>query len=71
MLRVVETQTPHRADVLKRQRRQQKPDVGHAVRHVVLAEDVARDDAGLLGLANVGDATGQDGVAVVGAAVLG
>lgn len=33
-------------------------------------ENVAGDDAGLLGFADVRNASGQDGIAIVGAAVL-
>jgi hypothetical protein len=38
---------------------------------MVLAKYVTLDDAGLAGLADVGDATGQNGISVVGAAVPG
>ena len=40
-------------------------------RDIVLAEDVALDDAGLLCLCEVADARGEDGVAVIGFAVFG
>lgn len=70
MLRVVQAQAPHGSDLLRRQRTQEQADVGDVVGHIVLAEDVAGDDPGLLCLPDVRDAPGQDGVAVVGAAVL-
>jgi hypothetical protein len=68
---VVQAETAHRPDVFGGQGRQQQADVGDLVGHVVLAEDVALDDAGLAGLADVGDAAREDGIAVVGAAVAG
>jgi len=68
---VVQAQTPHRPHVLGGQGRQEGADVDDLVGHVVLAKDVALDDAGLARLADVGDAAGQDGVAVVGPAVPG
>jgi hypothetical protein len=68
---VVEAETAHRPHVLGGQGRQQRADVGHVVGDVVLAEDVALNDAGLAGLADVGDAAREDGVAVVGPAIAG
>lgn len=38
---------------------------------MILAKDVALDDAGALDFGNIGDALGQDGVAVVCAAIFG
>lgn len=69
MVGVVETEAPHGLDVLRRQGGQQHADVGDVVRHVVPAEYVARDDAGLPRLGDVGDAAGQDRIAVVRLAV--
>jgi hypothetical protein len=71
VLLVVEAQTPHRLDVLSGQRGEQQAHVGDLVRHLVLAKDVARDDAGLARLGDVGLAGGQQRVAVVDAAVPG
>ncbi len=71
MLGVVEPEAPHRPDILRGQRRQEEPDVGHLVRHLVPAEDVPGDDVGVPGLGDVRHAPGQDGIAVVGASVLG
>jgi len=68
---VVQAETPHRPHVLRGQGRQEGADVDDLVGHVVLAKDVALDDAGLARLADVGDAAGQDGIAVVGPAVPG
>jgi len=63
MLLIVEPKTADRPDLVESQRRQQQPDVGDLVRHLVLAEDVAGDDARFLSLSNVRLAFGQDGVA--------
>jgi hypothetical protein len=68
---IVQTQTPHSPDIFGSQRRKEHADVGDPICDVVLAEDVALDDAGLAGLADVGDASREDGVAVVGPAVPG
>jgi hypothetical protein len=68
---VVQPQAAHRPHVLGGEGRQQQADIGDLVGDMVLAEDVALDDAGLAGLADVGDAAREDGVAVVGAAVPG
>lgn len=68
---VVQAQTPHCADVAGRKRRQQEADVDDLVAHVVFPKDVASDDAGALGLGDVAHALGQNGVSIVGAAVLG
>lgn len=68
---VVQAETSHRPHVLGGQGRQERPDVGYVVGDVVLAKDVALDDAGLAGLADVGDAAREDGVAVVGPAIPG
>lgn len=70
MLRVVQSQAPHSPDVLRRKGREERADVGDLIGHVVLPEDVTGDDPGLRGLANVRDACGQDGIAVVDTAVL-
>lgn len=71
MLLVVETQAADGADVLRGQGGKQQADVGHLVGYGVRAKDVAGDETGLLGGPDVGDALGEDGVAVVGAAVAG
>ena len=71
MSSVVQAETAHGAHVLGGQGRQQRADVDDLVGDVVLAEDVALDDAGLAGLADVGDAAREDGVAVVGPAIPG
>jgi hypothetical protein len=68
---VVQPQTPHRPDIFRGQGGQERPDVGNLVGNIVLAKDVAGDDAGLAGLADVADAARQDGISVVGAAVPG
>lgn len=68
---VVEPQAAQGARVGGRQGREQQADVDDLVSDIVGAEDVAVDDAGLAGLGDVGDARGEDGVAVVGAAALG
>lgn len=71
MLLVVHAKAAHRPDILECQGRQQQPDVGHLVRDLVLSKDVPSDDARLLGLADVGLARRQDGIAVICAAILG
>lgn len=57
--------------MLLRQRAEQEADVGDRICHVVSAKDVALDDAGLPGLRNVAHALGENGVTVIGAAILG
>lgn len=71
MLLIVEPQTSDGLDILEGQGRQQQPHVGDLVRHLVLAKDVARQDARLLGLGNVRHAARQNGIAVVYLAVPG
>lgn len=56
---VVQAQTPNGFHVLYSQRREKKTDVGDLVRDLMLAEDVARDDAGLPRLAHVRNALWQ------------
>lgn len=68
---VVQPQTPHRPDILRSQGGQERPDVGDLVGNVVFAKDIAGDDAGLAGLADVADAARQNGVSVIGTAVPG
>lgn len=46
-------------------------DGGGAGGYLVGAEDVARDDVGLLGLGDVGSVRGKDGVTIVGVAIFG
>jgi hypothetical protein len=71
MLLVVHSQAAHSPHILGGQGRQQQPDIGHLLRHLVLSEDAAGDDTSLLGLANVGLTRRQDGIAVIRAAILG
>lgn len=68
---IVETETPHRLDVLRGQRRQQQANVGDVIRHVVSSKDVASDDASLSSLCDVRNASGQDRIAVVSLAIAG
>jgi hypothetical protein len=71
MLRVVQPKTPHRPDVFGGKGRKQHADVGHLVRHLVVAKDVAFDDPGGLDLGDVGHAMGEDGVAIICTAIAG
>lgn len=71
MGRIVKPEASHRPDVLGRKGGQKRPDVHDLVGDVVLAEDVALDDTGLACFADISDTSGQDGIAVVSAAVPG
>jgi len=68
---VIQSQAPHGPDVVRGQRREEKPDVGDLVGHIMLAEDIALDDVRLGRFGDVRDAPGQDGITVVSAAILG
>lgn len=68
---IVQAETPHRLHVLGGERCQEVPDLGHFVRHIVLAKDVSLDHTGLLGLDDIADALGQYSVAVIRAAIPG
>lgn len=68
---VIQSQASDGAYVGLGQRRQQRADTDDLVRHLVFAKDVASDDACLLGFGNVADSVAEDGIAVVGLAVLG
>lgn len=68
---IVETQTANGADVLWGERRQQQPDVGNLIGDLMLPKNSADHDPGLLGLGDVRHALWQDGIPVVGPAVLG
>jgi hypothetical protein len=71
VLLIVQSQASDCPDVLESKRRQQQPYVGYLVRHLMLAKDVAGQDARLLGLCNVRHAAGQNGIAIVYLAILG
>jgi hypothetical protein len=66
---IVQAQAADSSDIFKSQRCQQETDVCHIVGNMVLPEDVALHDAGLLGLADVADSTGENRIAIVCAAV--
>ncbi len=68
---IVQAETPHCPDMLGSQRCKEQTNVGDSIRHIVLAKDVALHDAGLAGLADVGNTAGKDCVAVVGTAIPG
>lgn len=70
MLSVVQAQAPDRLDVLGRERTEKQSDVGDILRDVVFAKDVAGDHPGLPRSANIRGTPGQDGISVVGPAVL-
>lgn len=70
MLLVVQSQAPNSPDLLWCKGAQEQPDVNNIVRHIMLAKDVTRDDAGLLCLSYIRHALWQDGISIVGAAVL-
>lgn len=53
------------------QRRQEEADVGDLVGDIVLAKDVTLNNACLACFGDVGDASRENGIAVVGAAVPG
>lgn len=71
MFRIVQAQASNGPDMLGRQRGEKHADVGDLVRHLVAAENITADDTSLLGLSNVSRAAWQDGISIVGAAVLG
>lgn len=71
MPRVVGPQAPDGADVFGGQGRQEHADIGDLLCHLVAAQDVAPNDAGLLRLPDVRGPLRQDRVPVVRAAVLG
>lgn len=71
MFGVVEAQAPNGAHMLGGQRGQKHADVGDLVCHLVLAQDIAFDDTGLLCFSDVSGSPGQDGIAIVGTAVFG
>ena len=50
---------------------QQETHVGDLVSYLVLAEDIARDDAGLPGLGDIRDTMGQNGITIVNSAISG
>lgn len=70
VLRVVQSQAPNSLDLLWCKGAQEQPDVGNIVRHIMLAKDITRDDAGLLCLSYVRHALWQDSISIVGVAVL-
>ena len=70
MLCVVQSQASHSSDVLRCQGREKRADINNLISDIVLAEEVAGDDLGLLCLANVRNATGEDGITIVYTAIL-
>lgn len=66
---VVEAQAADGARVLGGQGREEVADLTNLVRNLVGAEDVTRDEAGLLGFGDVRHAIRKDGVAVVDARI--
>ena len=68
---IVKAHAPHRLNLVLRERRKKVLDRQHAVRHNVVAKDVAGDDVGTRGARNVGDAGGEDRIAGVDVAVGG
>lgn len=72
MLCIVEPQAAHRAGVLRGKGREQQADVGDLVSYMVRTEDVALNDSRLFRSGEIGAAaSGEDCVAVVGAAITG
>lgn len=68
---IVETQAAERAGLGRGQGWEEQADIDDLVCDAVGAEDVAVNDARLTGLGDVGDAPGEDGVAVVCLAAFG
>lgn len=68
---IVQAETPNRLHILKGQRSEEVPDLGHLVSHVILAKDVALDDTGLLCLDDIADTLWEYSIAVIGTAVSG
>lgn len=68
---IVQAETPHRLHILRGQRSEEVPDLGHLVSHVILAEDVALDDTGLLCLDDIADTLWKYSIAVIGPAIPG
>jgi hypothetical protein len=71
MFRIVQSEAPNRTNVFQGQRGQQKPDIGDAVRDIMFSEDIPSHDFGLLGLTNVCHSTWEDGISIIGPAILG
>lgn len=67
---VVEAQAPHRTGLSRGQWWEEQADVDHLVGDSVGAQHVAFDDASLASLGDVRGAPGEDGIAVVGQAIL-
>lgn len=70
MLNIVQSQASHSPDVLQRQGCKKQADISNLISHIVVPENVASDDPGLLCLADVLDAPRKYGIAVVNAAIL-
>lgn len=68
---IVQAQTPDCPHILYSQRREKKTDIGDLICHLMLAEDVARDDAGLPRLAHISNTLRQQGVTVVDTPIAG
>lgn len=71
MLLIVQSQTPDRLHVIQGKGCQQETHVGDLIGHLVLAEDITRDDAGLPGLGDICDTLGQNGITIVNPAISG
>lgn len=71
MLCVVQAQSANRGDILPGQRRQKRPHFGNLVCNFMLAEDITFDHLGRGSFADIADAAGEDGIAIVDLAVLG
>lgn len=68
---IVEAETPHCLDVLEGQRSQEVSDVLDLFCDLILSKYVSLDNTSLLCLDDVADALGENGIAVVSAAVPG
>lgn len=71
MVGVVETEASDGLDVLGREGRKQKADIGNIIRHVVSSKDVTGHDAGLSRLRDISNAAWENGITVVCLAVPG
>lgn len=70
MLSIVQAQAPDSLDVFRRKWAEKHPNVGDIIRDIVFAEDITSDNPGLLCFANIRGTPRQDGISVVGPAVL-